>query len=319
MSSQPPANVSTANLLDGKKTAAELRQEIALKVQERLARGARRPKLVAVLVGDDPASAAYVSSKAKGCQEVGLEGETLRLPATTSEAELLELIARLNGDSQVDGILVQLPLPRQIDESRVLATIDPDKDVDGFHAVNVGRLWQGENALTPATPTGVIELLKRYRIPLAGRHAVVVGRSNIVGKPMAALLLREHCTVSICHSRTRNLAAFTRSAEIVVAALGRPGALGDEHIGDGAVVIDVGINRIDDPALVARLCGDDPERQKGFAKKGYTLVGDVDFRAVAERCAWITPVPGGVGPLTVAMVIANTLKAAELRDERGRR
>lgn len=305
-----------SNLLDGKKIAAELRREIAGRVADRVAAGGRRPKLVAVLVGDDPASAAYVANKALGCREVGLAGEELRLPASTGEAELLTLIAGLNADPEVDGILVQLPLPKQIDEARVLAAVDPDKDVDGFHAINVGRLWQGETSLTPATPTGVIELLKRYQVPLAGAHAVVVGRSNIVGKPMAALLLREHSTVTLCHSRSRDLPAMARSADILVAAIGRPGAIGEEHVREGAVVVDVGINRVDDRVLAERLLGDDAERLRLYAKRGYALVGDVDFRAVAGRCAWITPVPGGVGPLTVAMVIGNTLKAAELRDAR---
>lgn len=306
-------NGSSGKLLDGKRVAAELRAETAQAVAARTSAGERRPKLVAVLVGDDPASAAYVGSKARGCQEVGLDGETLRLPASISQAELLAIVKGLNADPGVDGILVQLPLPQPLEERQILAAIDPDKDVDGFHAVNVGRLWQGEACLTPATPTGVIELLRRYRIPLAGRHAVVVGRSNIVGKPMAALLLREHCTVSICHSKTPDLPAFTRQADIVVAALGRAGAIGPEHVREDAVVVDVGINRVDDPALMEKLCGDDVERRLSFAKKGYVLVGDVDFRAVAPRCAAITPVPGGVGPMTIATLMRNTLEACGRR------
>ena len=299
-------------LLDGKAVAAALRAEMAQRVATLLAGGARRPKLVAVLVGDDPASASYVSSKERGCVEVGLAGETLRLPATTTEAELLAVVDRLNADEEVDGILVQLPLPKAIDESRILARVDPDKDVDGFHAVNVGRLWQGEPALAPATPSGIVELLERSGVPLAGSHAVVVGRSNIVGKPMAGLLLRKSCTVTICHSKTRDLPALTRQADILVAAVGKPACIGPEHVRDGAVVIDVGVNRVDDRALAERLYPGDAERWRGFEKRGYLLTGDVDFNAVLPKASLITPVPGGVGPLTVTMVIANTL-AASLR------
>jgi methylenetetrahydrofolate dehydrogenase (NADP+)/methenyltetrahydrofolate cyclohydrolase len=276
------------------------------------ARGARQPKLVAVLVGEDPASASYVASKAKGCLEVGIAGETLRLPADTGEPALLALIDSLNGDDTVDGILVQLPLPAAIDERKVLERVDPDKDVDGFHAFNVGRLWQGEKALAPATPSGVVEMLKRSGVPLAGSHAVVVGRSNIVGKPMAGLLLRESCTVTICHSKTRDLAALTRQADILVAAVGKPACIGPEHVKDGAVVIDVGVNRVDDRGFCERLYPGDEERRRSYDKKGYLLTGDVDFTRVLPKASLITPVPGGVGPLTVTMVIANTL-AASLR------
>jgi methylenetetrahydrofolate dehydrogenase (NADP+)/methenyltetrahydrofolate cyclohydrolase len=311
-SSEAATSATSSKLLDGKAAAAGLREEIARRVAALLARGGRQPKLVAVLVGDDPASASYVASKERGCREVGLAGETLRLPATVSEAELLDLVDRLNADDSVDGILIQLPLPAAIEERKVLERVDPSKDVDGFHAVNVGRLWQGEKALAPATPSGVIELLERSEVPLSGAHAVVVGRSNIVGKPMAGLLLRKSCTVTICHSRTRDLAFLTRQADILIAAIGKPGCLGPEHVKEGAVVIDVGVNRVDDPILCEQLYPGDPERRRSYEKKGYLLTGDVDFTRVLPKASLITPVPGGVGPLTVTMVISNTL-AASLR------
>lgn len=300
-------------ILDGKAAAAEIRSEVAAGVAEMAAAGARRPQLVAVLVGEDPASQAYVGSKTRGCAEVGMLSQTLRLPATTSEAELLATVDRLNGDDAVDGILVQLPLPSQITEKRVLDRISPDKDVDGFHPVNVGRLWLDEPGFTPATPTGIVSLLKRNGIALSGRRAVVVGRSAIVGKPMAGLLLREHCTVTVCHSRTADLAAVTREADILVAAIGRAGMIGPDHVGEGAVVVDVGMNRLDDVAATERLYPGDEARRQQLATKGYTLVGDVDFTRVAPKASAITPVPGGVGPLTVAMVISNTLEAARRR------
>ncbi len=300
-------------LLDGKAAAAEIRAEVAAGVRELAAAGARPPQLVAVLVGDDPASQAYVGSKTRGCSEVEMLSQTLRLPATTSEDELLATVDRLNEDDAVDGILVQLPLPSQINEKRILHRISPEKDVDGFHPINVGRLWLDEEGFTPATPTGIVSLLKRSGIPLSGQRAVIVGRSAIVGKPMAALLIRESCTVTVCHSRTRDLAAVTREADILVAAIGRPGMIGADHVREGAVVVDVGINRLDDAAQAERLFPGDEARRAQMAGKGYTLVGDVDFTAVAPKASAITPVPGGVGPLTVAMVISNTLKAARRR------
>jgi methylenetetrahydrofolate dehydrogenase (NADP+)/methenyltetrahydrofolate cyclohydrolase len=300
-------------LLDGKSAAAEIRAEVAAGAREMAAAGARPPQLVAVLVGENPASQAYVGSKVRGCGEVGMLSRTLRLPAATSEAELLALLDGLNADDAVDGILVQLPLPPQINEKRVLDRIAPDKDVDGFHPINVGRLWLDEPGLTPATPTGIVALLKRNGIPLTGRRAVIVGRSAIVGKPMAGLLLRESCTVTVCHSRTVDLAAVTREADILVAAIGRAGMIGPDHVREGAVVVDVGMNRLADPAEVERLYPGDEERRRQLAAKGYILVGDVDFTRVAPKASRITPVPGGVGPLTVAMVIAGTLKASRLR------
>ena len=297
-------------ILDGKASAAEIRAEVAAGVAEMAAAGARLPQLVAVLVGDDTASQAYVGSKTRGCAEVGMLSQTLRLPASTSEAELLATVDRLNGDDTVDGILVQLPLPRQITEKRVLDRISPDKDVDGFHPVNVGRLWLDEPGFTPATPTGIVSLLKRNGIALTGRRAVIVGRSAIVGKPMAGLLLREHCTVTVCHSRTADLAAVTREADILVAAIGRAGMIGPDHVREGAVVVDVGMNRLDDAAETERLYPGDEARRQQVAAKGYTLVGDVDFTRVAQKASAITPVPGGVGPLTIAMLLRNTLDAA---------
>jgi methylenetetrahydrofolate dehydrogenase (NADP+)/methenyltetrahydrofolate cyclohydrolase len=301
------------NILDGKAAAAEIRAEVAAGVREMLAAGARPPQLVAVLVGEDPASQAYVGSKVKGCAEVGMLSRTLRLAAGTTEAELLGLLDELNAEDAVDGILVQLPLPKQIHEKRVLDRVDPDKDVDGFHPINVGRLWLDEEGLTPATPTGIVALLKRNGIPLAGRRAVIVGRSAIVGKPMAGLLLRENCTVTICHSRTADLPAVTREADILIAAIGRPGMIGPDHVREGAVVVDVGMNRLADAAEAERLYPGDEERRRQLESKGYILVGDVDFTRVAPKASHITPVPGGVGPLTVAMVIAGTLKASRRR------
>jgi len=268
---------------------------------------------VAVLVGDNSASEVYVGSKVRGCAEVDILSRTVRLAAEASEAELLARVDELNADDTVDGILVQLPLPPQIAEKRVLDRISPEKDVDGFHPVNVGRLWLDEEGFTPATPTGIIALLKRNGIPLAGRRAVIVGRSAIVGKPMAGLLLREHCTVTVCHSRTTNLAAVTREADLLVAAIGRAALLGPDHVREGAVVVDVGMNRLADAAETERLFPGDEARRRQVATRGYTLVGDVDFTRVAPKAAAITPVPGGVGPLTVAMVLANTLKAARRR------
>jgi methylenetetrahydrofolate dehydrogenase (NADP+)/methenyltetrahydrofolate cyclohydrolase len=301
------------NVLDGKAAAAEIRSEVAASVREMTAAGARAPQLVAVLVGENPASQVYVGSKVRGCAEVGMLSRTLRLAAETTEAELLALLDELNAEDAVDGILVQLPLPAQITEKRVLDRISPDKDVDGFHPVNVGRLWLDEEGLTPATPTGIVALLKRNGIPLAGRRAVIVGRSAIVGKPMAGLLLRENCTVTICHSRTADLAAVTREADILIAAIGRPGMIGPDHVREGAVVVDVGMNRLADAAEAERLYPGDEERRRQFESKGYILVGDVDFTRVAPKASHITPVPGGVGPLTVAMVIAGTLKASRRR------
>lgn len=311
--------MSTPIILKGKPIAAAIRSEVAADVQKLTAAGRRPPKLVAVLVGENPASRTYVGSKTKACAEAGLASETLNLAADTPREKLLGELDRLNADESVDGILVQLPLPDHLPEREILEAVAASKDVDGFHPENVGRLWstkpRGElSGLTPATPTGVIEMLRRYDVELAGRHAVVVGRSNIVGKPMAALLLRENCTVTFCHSRTRDLEAVCRLADVLIAAIGRPAMIGPDHVREGAVVVDVGINRITDAAEVERLYPGDAKRRAGFAKRGSTLAGDVDYHRVAPRCAAITPVPGGVGPLTVAQLLVNTLTAYRRRN-----
>lgn len=302
--------LDTSKILNGKKTAAQIHEDLARRVESLVAGGGRAPKLVAVLVGDNPASAAYVGSKAKTCVKVGMEGETLRLSADVTQDHLESEIQRLNEDPVVDGILVQLPLPGHIDERRILELVAPEKDADGFHPVNVGRLWTGEDCLAPATPSGIVEMLKRCDIPMSGRHAVIVGRSNIVGKPMAGLLLRENCTVTICHSRTADLPAVCRQADILVAAVGRTAMIGPDHVRDGAVVIDVGMNKVDKEEDVAHLYPDNEKRAARFKKKGYILTGDVDYHRVLPKASAITPVPGGVGPLTVAMVVANTLQAS---------
>ena len=284
----------SARIIDGKSLAAALRA--ALKPEaERLAVQGRQPGLAVILVGDDPASATYVRMKGKACEEEGLNSRTVRLPDTVAEDELLERVRDLNADPEVHGILVQLPLPRQIDPRRVLTAIDPEKDVDGFHPVNAGRLATGdlESGFVPATPAGIMRLVEATGIPVRGAEAVVLGRSNIVGKPTALLLLQAHATVTICHSRTADLAAHARRADILVAAVGRAGLVTLEMIKPGATVIDVGANRMDDPA----------------SERGYRLVGDVDPR-VAEVAGWLTPVPGGVGPMTIAMLLENTLRAA---------
>lgn len=300
-------------ILEGKTLAADLRGGVAAGVREMELAGLRPPGLAAVLVGDNPASQVYVGSKVKACGEAGIASRTVRLPADTGEDKLIGIVEDLNRDEAVDGILVQLPLPRQIHERRVLERVSPDKDVDGFHSVSVGRLWLDEPGFAPATPSGVIELLKRSGVPLSGRRAVIVGRSAIVGKPMAALLLRENCTVTVCHSRTADLAAVCREADVLVAAIGRAGMIGPEHVKEGAVVVDVGINRVTDPAELERLFPGDEERRRQFESRGSMITGDVDFHRVASKAAAITPVPGGVGLLTVAMLLVNTLHSARMR------
>lgn len=280
-----------AVILDGKALAAELRADITARVAALRAEGRRAPGLAVVLLGNDPASQVYVGSKVKQTEAAGMRSIEHRLPDTTTEAELLGLVAQLNADPGVDGILVQLPLPKGIDSSRVIEAIDPSKDVDGFHPMNAGRLATGLPALVPCTPRGCVMLAKRACADLTGLHAVIVGRSNIVGKPMAQLLLAENCTVTIAHSRTRDLPALCREADLLVAAIGRPLALGKEHVKPGAIVIDVGINRV-------------PK-----ADGGSRLVGDVDYDAVVDVAGAITPVPGGVGPMTIACLLDNTVTA----------
>lgn len=294
------AHLVVSKLIDGKQIAADIRLEVKSGVNARIAEGKRAPALRVVLVGDDPASQSYVRGKKRASEEVGINAETLLQPANMPEADLLALVDRLNNDPGVDGILVQLPLPDHIDEEKVILAVDPNKDVDGFHPVSVGRLVLGQDGFEPCTPAGIVELLRRSSVETAGAHAVIVGRSNIVGKPMATLLLRRgvDCTVTVCHSRTRNLPEITRQADILIAAIGRASFITADMVKDGAAVIDVGINRVDDATR----------------ERGYRLVGDVDFEAVSEKAGWITPVPGGVGPMTIAMLLQNTLQASNNRD-----
>ena len=296
-----------ARLIDGKKIAAEVEAEVAAEI----ARLSYQPGLVAVRVGNDPASEIYVRNKAKKAEELGLRGEQKILPESTTEAELLAEVERLNRDPDVDGILVQLPLPKQIDANKVIDAIDPMKDVDGFHPTNVGRLHLGRRVLAPCTPAGCMRLIESTGESIEGKRAVVIGRSDIVGKPMAALLLQRSATVTIAHSRTSDLAAVVREADIVVAAVGKPLMVSGEMIGPGAIVIDVGINR--GGAELAPRLSSDPDKLRLLEKNGSVLVGDVDFARAKEVAGWITPVPGGVGPMTIAMLMSNTLQAAKWR------
>jgi methylenetetrahydrofolate dehydrogenase (NADP+)/methenyltetrahydrofolate cyclohydrolase len=302
----------TARILDGKRVAQEIRDEVKEKAKPLAARGIV-PCLAAVLVGDDPASKLYVESKTRACAEAGLSSVRIVLPARTGREELESKLDELNEREDVDGILLQLPLPDHLDADDFLDRIRPDKDVDGFHPVNVGRLVQNRPAPRPCTPAGVMELLRRENIGIAGKRAVVVGRSDIVGKPMAMLLLHENATVTLCHSRTRDLASVTREAEILVAAIGRPAILRREFIAPGAVVVDVGMNRAATEDQVRDFFGDDPKRLEVFRKNGSTLVGDVHPRDAAEIASALTPVPGGIGPLTIAMLLSNTLELARAR------
>lgn len=299
-------------ILRGSAVAAAIREDVAKDV-EALIQAGRPPRLDVVLVGEDPASKVYVGSKAKTCQELGMISETHILAADTPQGRLEDLIDNLNADDNVDGILVQLPLPGDLDAHRVLQRIDPRKDVDGFHTENVGLLQQGRPRLVPCTPAGVMEMLRRENIDVKGRRAVVVGRSDIVGKPMAMLLLHAHATVTLCHSRTQDLAAVTREADILIAAVGVLGLIGADHVREGAVVIDVGMHRVTDRQQVERLYGTNAKKMAAFEKRGAVLSGDVDFMAVEPKAGRITPVPGGVGPLTIAMLMANTVRAAGLR------
>lgn len=300
-----------ARALSGKPIADAIKDEVSAEVKKL----GFRPGLAVVRVGEDPASAVYVASKVKTTEDLGMYSEHIHLSAETSHDELLKIVKGLNCRDEIDGILVQLPLPGHIDDREILEAIDPAKDVDGFHPMNVGRLSQGREALVPCTPAGVIEILKRSDISIAGQHAVIVGRSNIVGKPMAMLLLQENATVTICHSRTRDLASITRQADIIVAAIGRPGFIRSEHIGEGATVVDVGINSVSDPAAAAELFSetDLPKRLAAIENRGATLVGDVNPKEANERAGAFTPVPGGVGLLTVAMLMKNTVDAAKMR------
>jgi methylenetetrahydrofolate dehydrogenase (NADP+)/methenyltetrahydrofolate cyclohydrolase len=292
----------SARILDGVAIGKAIREEVAAEVSRLRSRG-RKPGLAAVLVGEDPASAVYVRSKGKACEEAGMHSVTIRLPAETPEAELLATVDALNADPEINGILVQLPLPKHINSERVLRRIDPAKDVDGFHPVNVGKLVTGDKtAFRPATPYGVQQMLIRSGIETKGAHAVIVGRSNIVGRPMANLLIQQgpggDATVTVCHSRTRDLPSVTRQADILIAAIGKPEFVTADMVRPGAVVIDVGINRVDDASR----------------PRGYRLVGDVAYDSVSQIASAITPVPGGVGPMTIAMLLQNTLQAMQQAD-----
>jgi methylenetetrahydrofolate dehydrogenase (NADP+)/methenyltetrahydrofolate cyclohydrolase len=297
----------TARRLDGAATARAVREEQQQEASA-LARAGRRPGLGVLLVGDDPASAVYVKSKTRACEEVGLFHETRRLPASASTEEVLAQVEEYNRRPDVHGILVQLPLPAAVDTERVLRAVDPTKDVDGFHPENVGLLVQKRPRFVACTPAGIMELLRREGVALAGRRAVVVGRSDIVGKPMALLLLHADATVTVCHSRTPDLAAVTREADVLVAAVGRAGLIRAAHVKPGAVVVDVGMNRVEDAATARELVG--PERLEGFEARGYVLTGDVHAPSVSEVAGALTPVPGGVGPLTIAQLMKNTVEAA---------
>ena len=285
----------SAVIIDGKQIAADVRAEVAAKVSELKKKGVE-PCLAVILVGENPASVSYVTGKRKALAEVGMADRSIQLPESTSEAELLELIASLNADASVHGILVQLPLPKHIDEDKVIMAIDPSKDVDGFHPVSVGNLMIGRPGFLPCTPHGIIVLLKKMGIETSGKHAVVIGRSNIVGKPVSILLARKdvNCTVTMCHTGTKNMAQITRQADIIVVASGHPHTLTGDMVREGAVVIDVGVNRI-------------PDASK---KSGFRLIGDCDFDDLVEKTSYITPVPGGVGPMTIAMLMQNTLESA---------
>ncbi|SRR5579883_52235 len=301
-----------AQIIDGNRVRDEIKAELKPRIA-RLAAQKRAPSLAVVLVGHNPASEVYVRSKVKTSQELGICSDTITPPESVTTTELLAIIEQLNARADVDGILVQLPLPKHVDTKRILLAISPDKDVDGFHPYNVGCLVAGLPAPRACTPAGIIELLKRYNIPILGRRAVMVGRSDIVGKPTALLLMHEHATVTICHSKTVDLAGVCREADILVAAVGKPALLTRDHIKPGATVIDVGINRLESRAEVARIFRDSPEKLAAFDKKGSVIVGDVHPLDVAEQASAYTPVPGGVGPLTIAMLMVNTVESAERR------
>jgi methylenetetrahydrofolate dehydrogenase (NADP+)/methenyltetrahydrofolate cyclohydrolase len=300
-----------AKILDGVAIAASIKQEVAEDVRA-LAALSIRPGLAAVLVGNVAASEIYVRSKVQTCAELGIFSDLVTPPADITTGAMLDLVAALNARDDIDGILIQLPLPRQIDSKALLDAVAPIKDVDGLHPENAGRLQAGRPALAPCTPAGVIEILKRSEIPISGQHAVVLGRSDIVGKPVAMLLLQQNATVTICHSKTRDLGAITRQADILVAAIGRPGFVTPEMVKPGATIIDVGINRINTRDEFDRFFAGNAKREAAFAKRGTTIVGDVHPKAFELASAY-TPVPGGVGPLTIAMLMSNTVRAAKLR------
>lgn len=287
-------------LLDGKLLSSQIKEELKAKIDDQKKRGTNIPGLVVILVGDNPASEVYVSSKGKACLEIGMRTKTEKRPSSIMEKELLDLIEKYNNDDDYHGILVQLPLPKHIDESKVISSISPKKDVDGFHPENVGNLVIGNETFVSCTPAGIFEMLKRYNIDTKGKHVVIVGRSNIVGKPMANIMMQKkdgaNSIVTICHSAADDISVYTKQADILIAAIGVPNLIKGEMIKDGAAVIDVGINRLEDAS----------------SKRGYKIVGDVDFKSASEKASHITPVPGGVGPMTIAMLLQNTYKAFEL-------
>jgi methylenetetrahydrofolate dehydrogenase (NADP+) / methenyltetrahydrofolate cyclohydrolase len=302
-----------AEFLGGKEVAEAIKRKVAEEVKTL----SFQPCLAVVRVGEDEASAVYVGNKVKTCNELGIKSEHIHLSSETTQNELSSIVNRLNNDENVDGILVQLPLPKQIDEKTILDTISPEKDVDGFNPINVGKLATGQKSLVPCTPAGVIEILRHYKIEMSGKRAVVVGRSNIVGKPLAMLLLQNDATVTICHSRTKNLSEITKQADILIAAIGRAGFIKAEHIKNGAVVIDVGINKVSDAEFANELF-DESELEKRLLtieKRGFTLVGDVNPKDAMSKAGKFTPVPGGVGLLTIAMLMKNTIQAAKMRRE----
>lgn len=289
-------------LLDGKLASQAIKEELRLSLAQRVAEGKKIPHLAAILIGNNGASATYVAAKVKACEETGFKSTLIQLEETISEQTLLSKIATLNNDPDIDGILVQLPLPKHIAEENIITAIDPEKDVDGFHPVNLGKMVQGQASYIPATPYGIMLLLAHYQIDITGKHAVVIGRSNIVGRPMSILLSGNsnpgNCTVTLCHSKTKDLTAHCQQADIIVAALGKPEFLHADMVKDGAIVIDVGITRVTDATK----------------KAGFRLLGDVQFDAVSKKCAWITPVPGGVGPMTIAALLKNTYQACVKRN-----
>ncbi|MDR5728964.1 MAG: bifunctional 5,10-methylenetetrahydrofolate dehydrogenase/5,10-methenyltetrahydrofolate cyclohydrolase [Terriglobia bacterium] len=302
---------TTPHILDGNAIAAAIQAEVAKDIQQLHLQGIR-PGLTVVLVGNHPASEVYVRNKVKTSAALGIDSASITPPASVTTEEMLALIATLNAREDVDGILIQLPLPKHVDAKRLLEAISPEKDVDGFHPVNVGRLQSGQPSLIPCTPAGIIQMLKRTGILISGQHAVVVGRSDIVGKPMAMLLLHENATVTICHSKTKDLAGFCRSADILVAAIGRAGIIAPAMVRPGAVLVDVGMNRITSQEDFNRFFSGNARREATFREKGSVLMGDIDPHAFA-LASYYTPVPGGVGPLTIAMLMANTVRAARLR------
>lgn len=296
-------------LIDGSTLAKEIQAEVAAEVVK-LKRAGIHPGLAVVLVGENPASQVYVRGKVRTCLALGMHSEKYEMSAGSTTEEILAVVQSLNDRADIHGILVQTPLPPQVNAREIVEAILPDKDVDGFHPVNMGRLVAKSAVLKPCTPAGIMEIFRRYRLPVRGRRAVVIGRSDIVGKPVALLLLHEDATVTLCHSKTEHLAQISRDADILIVAIGKPAGIDDSYIKPGAVVIDVGINRLDSIDRIRDIFGEDPARLEEHSKKGYTLVGDVHPRLAPEKASYLTPVPGGVGPLTVAMLMANTVRAA---------